>query len=133
MLAVAHRSRHANESGTRGTMGATILVVDDEDFIVDVVASVLEDEGHRVLRAYDGAAALGLIEREHPDLLLTDNLMPGLSGVELIARLHDRPDLAVPVILMSAITPVRMPLAVTFLPKPFAIAHLDALVVRLLA
>ena len=62
-----------------------------------------------VLRARAGAAALALIERDRPDLLLTDNVMPRPGGAELIARLRARPGLAVPVIAMSAVMPVPMP------------------------
>ena len=114
-------------------MPATILVADDDAPIVAIISAVLEDVGHRVLRAYDGAAALAQLLAGQADLLITDNMMPHLSGVELIAYLHDHPALAVPVILMSAVAPVRLPPAVTFLPKPFDIARLDALVARLLA
>lgn len=87
-----------------------------------------------MLRAYDGAMALGLMERERPDLLITDNMMPRLTGVDLIAHLHARPELAVPVVLMSAVTPVAVPPPPTvFLPKPFDLDRLTALVARLLA
>jgi CheY-like chemotaxis protein len=96
------------------------------------VADLLEDEGHAVLRAYNGAETLAQLERDGLDLLITDNMMPRLSGVELIAHLHTHPDLAVPVILMSAVTPVQMPPQVTFLPKPFNIDHLATLVSQLL-
>jgi DNA-binding NtrC family response regulator len=51
-------------------MGKTILVADDEDCIVEVVATILEGEGYRVLRAHDGATALDLIGRERPDPLI---------------------------------------------------------------
>jgi DNA-binding NtrC family response regulator len=114
-------------------MSATILVADDDAPIVEIVAAVLEDEGHTVLRAYDGAEALMHLDRDGLDLLVTDNMMPRLSGVELIAHLHAHPRLAVPVILMSAVTPVRMPPTVTFLPKPFDLDRLTSLVDHLLA
>ena len=90
-------------------MAATILVADDELAIIDLVAFLLEDLGHTVLRAFDGAAALAILRTGRVELLITDNMMPRLSGVELIAYLHDHDTLAVPVILMSAVTPVQMP------------------------
>ena len=115
-------------------MPATILVADDESFIVDLLAEVLEDEGHRVVRAYNGAEARERVERDRPDLILTDNMMPRLSGLELIAWLHGRPDLAVPVILMSAVTPIPAPPPPThFLPKPFDLEDVLARVAQLLA
>lgn len=113
-------------------MAATILVADDEEPIVEIVAAVLALEGYTVLRAYDGAAALAILLEGQVDLLVTDNMMPHLSGVELIAHLHGHPGIAVPVILMSAVTPVLMPPRVTFMPKPFDIDRLIALVERLL-
>jgi CheY-like chemotaxis protein len=112
-------------------MPATILVADDESPIVEIVAAILEDEGRTVMRAYDGAQALSIIQRGGIDLLITDNMMPHLSGVELIDYLHDHPDVAVPVILMSAVTPVQMPPYTMFLPKPFDIDHLASLVAEL--
>ena len=57
-------------------MSAKILIADDEEFIVDLLATLLEDEGFTVLRAYDGAQALAIAERERPDLILSDVMMP---------------------------------------------------------
>lgn len=114
-------------------MARTILIVDDDVAIVDVLAETLEGEGYRVLRAGDGLAALAMLNGVLPDLLLTDNMMPRMSGVELIAYLHERPALAVPVILMSAAVPVAIPPRTTFLPKPFSLDTLLALVAERLA
>lgn len=106
-------------------MPPLIVVAEDQPYILEILAAVLEDEGYRILRADDGAMALAMIEREHPDLLLTDNMMPRLSGMALIAELQDRPEPPLPVILMSAITPaLAPPRNVTFLPKPFDLTRL---------
>ncbi len=114
-------------------MVATILVADDEAPIAELLADLLEEVGYRVLLAYNGADALALIEREHPDLLLTDNMMPRLSGLQLIAHLHDHPALALPVILMSAVTPEPTPPPpVAFMPKPFDLDQMLALVAEFL-
>jgi CheY-like chemotaxis protein len=114
-------------------MGATILVADDEPAIVELLAELLSAEGYRVLTAFDGRAALASLERERPDLLLTDQRMPHLSGTELIARLHARPDLAVPTILMSSAAPVPgPPPPAVFFPKPFDLDRLLGLVVEML-
>ena len=114
-------------------MPATILVVEDEALILDMVTLALELEGYAVLRATNGAAPLALLEGGGIDLLLTDELMPGLRGLELIAHLRAHPDLAMPVILMSAIRPGPIPPGVAFLPKPFDIDRFLALVAGLLA
>ena len=114
-------------------MGATILVADDDATIVDLVADVLLDEGHTVLRAHDGGQALARLEADGLDLLITDNMMPGLSGLDLIRRMHAAPALAVPTILMSA-APVAPPPPppTAFLPKPFDLDDLLHTVARLL-
>jgi DNA-binding response OmpR family regulator len=114
-------------------MAVTILVVEDEVYILDMVASFLELEGYAVRRAADGAEALALLQGGGIDLLLTDNMLPRLRGVDLVAYLHAHPELAVPVIMMSAVRPVPVPPTVTFLPKPFDLDHLAGLVARLLA
>jgi two-component system sensor histidine kinase/response regulator len=114
-------------------MGQRILVVDDEPFIVDVVATLLEDEGHTVMRAYDGDQALTRIAHGGCDLLITDHMMPRLSGLELIRRLHEQLHLTIPTILMSAVYPASPPPApILFLPKPFDLDHLVRLVECLL-
>jgi hypothetical protein len=81
--------------------GSTILVVDDESYVLAVAARSLERSGFHVLRAPDGLHALELLEgHEPPDLVLTDLMMPGMGGVELARRLQQRwPEL--PVLFMS--------------------------------
>lgn len=115
-------------------MTKTILIVDDEEFIVDLLATLLEDEQYRVLRAYDGEQALRAARRERPELIITDIMMPKMSGTELAARLRAEEDgiSTTPIILMSA---VRSPIAVPntiYLPKPFDIDHVLELVTLLL-
>ena len=82
---------------------ATVLVVDDEEPLLKLVALCLEREGYAVLTAPNGEAALRVLEaRPEPiDLLLTDWRMPGMGGEELLAHfraLHS----AVPVLVMSS-------------------------------
>lgn len=113
-------------------MPATILVVDDELYIVEFVATVLEDEGYRVERAYNGREALARLARGGCDLLITDNMMPHLSGLQLINRLRAEPTLDLPVILMSAVTPQSPIPPTVFLPKPFGLDDLLARVEALL-
>jgi two-component system sensor histidine kinase/response regulator len=114
-------------------MAETILIADDEDFIVEMLAALFEDEGYRVLRAHDGLEALTLAEREHPDLVLSDVLMPRLSGIELVRRLrHDEDGTGPPVILLSAVPPPRsLPERTTFVAKPFDIVQLLGVVTAL--
>jgi DNA-binding response OmpR family regulator len=66
----------------------TILVVDDERNLVELVQSYLEREGFAVLTASDGPSALDLARREAPDLVVLDLMLPGLDGVEVCRRLR---------------------------------------------
>jgi two-component system, OmpR family, response regulator MprA len=114
-------------------MGATILVVDDEPALVDVLMAVLAFEGYRVQGAPDGLVALALVARARPDLLVTDQQLPYLDGVTLITRLQAAPDGGMPAILVSAGAPPLLPPRTTFLAKPFDLDHLLALVAARLA
>ncbi len=69
-------------------MSTTILVVDDEVFIVDLLATLLEDEGYTVLRAYDGEQGLAVATQSHPQLIITDIMMPKMDGFEVAQRLR---------------------------------------------
>jgi CheY-like chemotaxis protein len=81
----------------------TLVVIDDEPAITEVLRQVLEDEGYRVAVANNGQAGLRLIQEEQPDLVLSDVMMPGLGGIELARRVQRDPCLkGTPVILMSA-------------------------------
>lgn len=82
--------------------GINILVVDDEEDVVEVVSHFLEQEGYRVLRAYDGEEA---IEKASPeiDLIVLDIMLPGLDGYEVCQRLRSRADTElIPIIFLSA-------------------------------
>jgi DNA-binding response OmpR family regulator len=81
---------------------ATILVVDDEQPIVDLVASYLTAEGYAVHRAFDGPSALSLARAIKPDLVILDVMLPGLDGVEVCRRLHQ--ETAVYVLMLTART-----------------------------
>jgi DNA-binding response OmpR family regulator len=67
---------------------ARILVVDDEHSLVDLVRSYLEAEGYRVSEAFDGYSALQIAERERPDVVVLDLMMPGIDGIEVCRRLR---------------------------------------------
>ena len=79
-------------------MKATILIVDDETFVLEEMTEAFEDEGYRVMSASDMAGALAILEAGPVDLLVTDLKMPGGSGIELYRR---APTPAPPAILLS--------------------------------
>ena len=78
-------------------MERMIFVVDDDVHIGDLLEELLSAEGYAVRRAYSGTEALMLMERQRPDLVLLDRMLPGLSGEELLPKLT-----GVPVIVLSA-------------------------------
>jgi FixJ family two-component response regulator len=89
---------------------ATVLVVDDEPAIREVIATLLEDEGYLVRHAKDGLEALDTINDDQIDLIVSDVVMPRLDGMQ--------------VVLMSAVyADVDLP-GVRFVPKPFEIDRL---------
>ena len=79
---------------------ATVLVVDDESIVRDVVVKYLRREGYRTLEAGDGDTALELVEREHPDLVVLDLMLPGTDGLAVCRRIRARSEL--PVIMLTA-------------------------------
>lgn len=79
---------------------ATILLVEDARDLALVIARELAAEGHAVLRAEDGPAALELHAREHPDLVILDWMLPTLDGLEVLRRL--RRDAPTPVLMLTA-------------------------------
>jgi DNA-binding response OmpR family regulator len=80
----------------------TILVVDDEPTIVEIVARYLERAGFETHQAMDGPEALRLAGLHRPDLVVLDLMLPGLDGIEVMRRLHERPGRRVAVILLTA-------------------------------
>ncbi|WP_119069570.1 response regulator transcription factor [Aggregatilinea lenta] len=84
----------------------TILVVDDEATLREVVRRYLERETFRVIEADSGAAALRLLREERPDLIVLDVMLPGLDGFALARRLRDPADRGV--ILVEGSVPIVM-------------------------
>lgn len=66
-----------------------VLVVDDQKDIVETVSFCLEQEGYEVFAAYDGAEALEVARKEHPDLLILDVMMPQENGYQVARFLHE--------------------------------------------
>lgn len=104
-----------------------ILVVDDDIHIGNLLQEALEAEGFRVSRAYSGTEAVLALDRERPDLILLDLMLPGLSGEQVLPRLA-----GVPVIVVSARADVDSKTALLlggaadYVTKPFALRELLA-------
>jgi CheY-like chemotaxis protein len=121
----------------RGAM-PVILIVDDDPEICVLLSQVLGDAGYTVETAPDSLTALKMIAASPPDLLITDVLMPGLTGWSLFARVR-RLSPRLPIIVISG-TDMGVPRQETslaehavFLRKPFDLDQLLAIVERLLA
>ncbi|MDE1896538.1 MAG: response regulator [Rhodospirillales bacterium] len=81
---------------------ALIVVVDDEFLLADYLASLLIDEGHEVVTAAHGRAGLQLIRERKPALLITDFMMPLMTGLELAQAIAADAELAdIPIILVT--------------------------------
>jgi len=116
----------------------TILVVDDEPSIAETLRRVLEDEGYKVVLASDGQQGLNRLAERQPNLVLSDLMMPILSGTDMYRIMLADPLMSlIPVVLMSAAAappPItnNKPNYVGFLRKPFnleALIHLVASVI----
>jgi CheY-like chemotaxis protein len=80
-----------------------VLVVDDETHIVHVVAIKLRNNGYTVLTAENGAEAYELVQKERPDVIVTDYQMPVMSGIEFIEKLRQSEQTQdIPVIMLTA-------------------------------
>ncbi|MBL4573905.1 MAG: Flp pilus assembly complex ATPase component TadA [Gammaproteobacteria bacterium] len=80
----------------------SILVVDDDDFMRKLEESILTGEGYAVITAKDGVGALEIIERQIPDLIITDQEMPNMNGVELIHKIKNSPEMShIPVVMLT--------------------------------
>ncbi len=90
-------------SDTGAERPARILIVEDEDNIALALSHVLGREGWAVKRVADGEAALDAVRAEHPDLLLLDVMLPGMSGYEVCQAVRLEPELAeVKILMMTA-------------------------------
>jgi DNA-binding response OmpR family regulator len=109
-----------------------VLVADDDAWILRMIATVLEKRGYTVDTASDGEEALELAQRRHPDLLITDVMMPRMDGWALVRQLRARPELLnVPVIFLTALASEENRIrgfrlgADDYMAKPFRFEELD--------
>jgi DNA-binding response OmpR family regulator len=125
------------EAANRGPL--RVLVVDDEEDIVEYLSAVLEDNGFRAIGASNADAALEAAEREPPDLILLDIMMPGHSGLSLYKELRRREATAkVPVLIISGyskeedfqktalqqLSAEQLPMPDGYLEKPISVPNL---------
>jgi DNA-binding NarL/FixJ family response regulator len=121
------------------SMPLTILVVDDDLGTRLSIGDYLELSGYSVLTADNGQEALAMVEKCHPDLMVTDIIMPGINGYEVVRRMRQNPAFRLlPVILLTAKTKTRERVlgyesgCDLYLPKPFELEELAAAIRSLL-
>ncbi|HUH65054.1 MAG TPA: response regulator [Syntrophales bacterium] len=84
-------------------MQKTILIVDDEEHIVDLIAYNIEKEGFKSVKAYNGESALDLVKNKKPDLVILDLMLPGIRGMEVCKTIRqNRETESLPVIMLTA-------------------------------
>jgi CheY-like chemotaxis protein len=112
----------------------TLLVADDEFAVLEVLSMALEGEGHRVLKASDGADAWRLLLSQPCDALVCDEAMPMMDGPALVAAIRKEPRLAdLPIVMMvETLGKAKKAIdGVTVLPKPVRLADLVAAVAQI--
>lgn len=111
---------------------AMVLVVDDEDVLLEMLASLVEESGHSPVMATNGREALEILTNAPrlPGLVISDVMMPQMNGIDLAKAIKANPRFHnVPLILMSAAAaPAAKELADAFIAKPFNIDHVEALI-----
>jgi DNA-binding response OmpR family regulator len=115
---------------------ATILIVEDEKALSDLVRSHLEKEGHTIEQAFDGGQALAAADQARPDLVILDWMLPGMDGLTVCTELRRKH--LMPILMLTArgdvadrVTGLQVG-ADDYLGKPFSIVELAARVVSLL-
>lgn len=117
---------------------ATILVVDDEFGIGELLEALLADDGHRVITAMNGRHALERLTEIVPDLIISDLMMPVMDGAALLRTIRDNPDLKhTPFALMCALPEDSIADRISgydaFIKKPFKLSDISKAVATLLA
>jgi len=105
----------------------SVLVVDDDPDVLASLTDALATEGYEVRGACDGIEALEAIGERRPDLIITDLLMPTMTGFELLAALHDDPALSsIPTLIITAArgAEAEEPKGALILPKPLDLDRL---------
>jgi CheY-like chemotaxis protein len=115
---------------------ATILVVDDESSIRELLQNILEDAGYVVVEATNGREGLAMLENQPVDLVVSDVMMPVLDGVGLCQAMQQHPTYqTIPLVLLSAAGIPRRTGAcayAAFLIKPFDYDYLVTTIARVL-
>ncbi len=115
-----------------------ILVSEDEPMLLKTIELKLKKEGYTVIIAKDGREAAYMLEEEDPDMLITDIMMPYVSGLELISIIRKKEQKKIPIIILSAMEQEKVVMeafdlgADDYITKPFSLNELAIRVKRLM-
>jgi DNA-binding response OmpR family regulator len=83
-------------------MAKTILIIEDDKFLRELIAQKLVKEGYETSEAIDGEEGIKKVQETKPDLVLLDLILPGIDGFEVLSKMREDPSLAqIPVIILS--------------------------------
>ncbi len=118
------------------SQNVVVLIVDDEESLCELMADLLSDR-YQVYKAFNGKQALELVQQHQPALIISDIMMPQMTGVDLLRAVKGQAETSeVPVILVSAVKPAQtedLLEAAAFVNKPFEIDMLESIVEETLA
>ena len=116
-----------------------ILIAEDDPMLLKTIELYLIKEGYEVTATKDGREAVAKIEDTRPDLVITDVMMPWVSGIEIVALIKKRTGRKIPVIVLSVIDQEAVVMqaldlgADDYMTKPFSLKELSTRIKRLLA
>lgn len=115
-----------------------ILVAEDEPMLLKTIELKLRKEGYEVITTEDGREAIEKIEKDSPDLVISDIMMPYASGLEIVSLLKQKSDKKIPIIILSAMEQEKVVMqafelgADDYITKPFSLNELSIRVKRLI-
>lgn len=124
-----------SERGQMAHNRRSVVIVDDENDILRILAEILQADGYKPVTFWNAASAYEYIAQQRPELVVTDLLMPGMNGQELVTLIREHCDPELPIIVMSASVNMaamsELPIQ-AFLSKPFDLDDFLELVEKLL-
>ncbi len=116
-----------------------ILVAEDEPMLLKTIELKLRKEGYEVIATADGREAMERIEKDNPDMVITDIMMPYASGLEIVSLIRKKIARKIPIIMLSAMEQEKVVLeafelgADDYITKPFSLNELAIRVKRLMS
>ncbi|MDB5079521.1 MAG: histidine kinase [Chloroflexi bacterium] len=114
---------------------AKVLIVDDEQSLLFLLQQIVEEQGHYVLLAENGEQALHALEKENPDLIITDVMMPIMDGYQLLMEVKTRPELCDTKVVLISAAPINRrfePKPDAYLTKPYDLVTIEDLLLQLI-